>query len=222
MQAYVITLVIGLVFASAVYEIEFRCHFASIEEAMRTVPLLHPVLAKAYTWVDTYYGPPLFLSGQVLRISEVVEAGKIRRFLGWKGVDTGVFANLRAELNEEITQGVAGSAIMEWLSGEKREYAQTDIVPELKRLGYRRFMSYAGDNLYGKYFPQAMNIKLMHCAELRWPYLLEIEKIARDLAEAQAFEIELNRFCSRLGLEQRVVREEPGTLLYQKMFGGQS
>ncbi|HEX7475119.1 MAG TPA: hypothetical protein VF318_04065, partial [Dehalococcoidales bacterium] len=149
-------------FENAAYEVEFRCRFGSDEEAYQVLPFLRDSLKREYAWTDTYYGLEIFKSGQVLRVSKSLSGGERRRFLGWKGKDTGVFANIRRELNEEISNGIDHSSILEWLSGEKRHYLFQEIVPELERLGHHRFMSYQGNNLAGKFESLGLNVKLMH------------------------------------------------------------
>ena len=203
----------------AAYEIEFRCHFGSEDEAYQVLPFLPDSLKREYTWVDTYYGLEVFKSGQVLRVSESLSAGERRYFLGWKGPDTGTFANIRRELNEEMTGGITDSVIMEWLSGEKRHYQLPEIVPELERLGYHRFMSYSGNNLAGRFGSHSLNVKLMHCDVLKWPLLVELEKIAKTEAKARHAEIELKELCNLYGLSDYLVKAEPGMMLYEKVVG---
>jgi adenylate cyclase class IV len=206
-------------FENAANEVEFRCHFGSDEDTYQKLPFLRDSLKRAYTWVDTYYGLEIFKSGQVLRSSESLSRGERRHFLGWKGTDTGAFANIRRELNEEITNGIVGSAIMEWLSEEKRSYRLEEIVPQLEQLGYHRFMSYQGHSLVGRFEPLGLNIKLMHCEMLKWPLLVEIEKIATTESGVSEAERELKELYDLYCLQDYLVKEEPGTLLYERLFG---
>jgi hypothetical protein len=206
-----------MIFPQAHFEVEFRCQFSNDEEAYQALPFLRESLKREYTWIDAYYGLEIFKSGQVLRAGETISEGKTRYLLGWKGPDTGTFANIRRELDEDITQGIKGSAIMEWLSGEKRAYLRQEVVPEMERMGFRRFMSYRGDNLAGRFEPLGINVKLMHCEILRWPLLVEMEKIAKTEAEAGDYEKELAAICREYRLEKQVVKEEPGTLLYENV-----
>jgi adenylate cyclase class IV len=153
-----------------------------------------------------------------LRASSVEHNGVTRYYLGWKGPDTGKFANVRRELNEEITHGSTGSAIMEWLTGAKMNYTRQEVVPAIERSGRQRFMSYQGQNLAGRYDLFGVNVKLMHCEALKWPLLVEIEKIAANADEAQKFEHELVEISRRFQLQDHIVKEEPGTLLYEATF----
>ena len=48
--------------------------------------------------------------------------------------------------------------------------------------------------------------------------LVELEKIASSQSEARECEKQLEQICREYKLESRVVKEEPGRLLYQKIF----
>jgi hypothetical protein len=207
-----------MIFPDAVYEVEFRCQFRDKEEAYRVLPFLSNSLTREYSWTDAYYGLNIYQSGQVLRASSVSSAEETRYYLGWKGPDNGNFANIRREHNEEITHGISDSAIMKWLTGIKREYALQEIIPEIERHGYKCFMSYQGQNLNGRYESLGINVKLMNCDALRWPLLVEMEKIARTEAEARVFETDLTEISQRFQIQRYIVKEEPGTLLYEAVF----
>lgn len=72
-----------------------------------------------------------FKSGQVLRVGDVTIGNETMYYLDWKGPDIGKFANIRQELNEEVTNGIANSVIMEWLTGAPRPYTHHEIIQEL-------------------------------------------------------------------------------------------
>src|SRR4030042_4541082 len=97
--------------SEALFEVEIRCHFDNPEEAFRVLPFLRSSLGRRVSWLTRCYGLALFRSGQLLRMTEVIDRGKVSYYLGWKGPDTGVFANIRQEVDEEITSGAINSAV---------------------------------------------------------------------------------------------------------------
>jgi hypothetical protein len=272
-------------FPHAPYEVEFRCRFATDEDAFRVLPFLgssrwllnsdaspgahrgrgrdgrarekdagsvdsgasdvcresatedvlsrRPVcpdgqrsvlqqprgLALSVSWTDAYYGLGLFSAGEVLRFSSVLLGDELRYYLGWKGVDRGAFANLRQELGEDVTDGISHSAILAAFADESGPCGLAEVVPTLESAGHAYFMSYEGESLTGRDEGLAVNTKLMRCAALRWPLLVEIEKLAESATEARRSERELLDICREYHLEDYLVREEPGTLLYEKVFG---
>ncbi len=201
------------------FEIEFRCHFSNNDEAYKALPFLSSCLKGEKTWVDTFYGLGLFKSGQVLRISDVFIGDETRYYLGWKGPDIGKFANIRQELNEEVTNSITNSAIMEWIVGTQRPYTYHEIIQELEQLGHHRFMSYQGKNLVGRYEPFDIDVKLMTCPVLKWPLLVEVEKMTITEKEAIQCQQDLRELCSRFQLESSLIRKEPPSLLYAATFG---
>lgn len=206
-------------FPDAPFEIEFRCRFTTEEEAFLALPFLRSSLTASVDWTDAYYGFELFQRGEVLRFAGMSWAGEARYSLGWKGVDVGTFANLRQELNEDVTGGIRHSRILAALADEDGPCALSEIVPALEAAGHAYFMSYAGRSLVGRHEALGINTKLMHCDTLRWPLLVELEKMSATEAEAERSEQELREICREYRLEDRVVREEPGNLLYEAVFG---
>jgi len=150
----------------------------------------------------------------------VVEGEDTQCYIGWKEPDTGKFANIRQEIVEDITAGIADSTILSFLGGKERIQNKSEAIQELERLGYHRFMSWTGTDLTGYFEPHNINVKLMSCEILRWPFLLEIEKMATTKEEASQFEKELYELSRQLKLERRLVKEEPPTQLYATVFGG--
>jgi hypothetical protein len=155
----------------------------------------------------------------VLRASGVSGIHGKRYFLGWKGHDRGRFANLRREFNEETSGRIENSVIMRYICKTQKVYLPEEIEPALDLAGYTKFMSYQGHGLTGRYEALGVNTKLMHCQSIRWPILVELEIIAATQAEARKCQNQLERICHDFRLEDHLVKEEPGTLLYQKTFG---
>jgi len=208
-----------MIFPRAHYEIEFRCHFNSAEEAYKVLPFLKASLTKEYTWFDNYHGIEVYKRGEVLRASGVAGTGGKRFFLGWKGTDSGNFANIRRELDEETTLGIPNSAIMLQFCSLQKSWTAAEIAPALEQVGYRKFMSYEGHSLTGRDDKLGVNTKLMHCPIIKWPLLVELEKLADSEGEARQCEKDLEIICRDYHLAQYLVKEEPGTLLYQAKFG---
>jgi hypothetical protein len=75
-------------------------------------------------------------------------------------------------------------------------------------------MSFSGNDYVGLYEPQGFDVKLMYCADIKWPLLVEIEKTAKTREEAAHCEQQLRQFCDRFNLLENKVEEEPPTLLY--------
>jgi len=200
------------------YEVEIRCHFDSADEAYRTIPFLRDCLKHEMVWASGIYGEEFFKDGRLLRMSKTTIDGRTEYYMGWKGEDTGTFANIREEIDEIITCGVSESRILEKLGSQNKTLPRNKISAELKKLGYQRFMSWRGADLLGDYPPLGVSMKLMTCRTLRWPVLVEIEKSAKTKEEALGRENELRDFCNSFGLHNRLVREEPPTLLYEARF----
>jgi len=200
------------------YEVEIRCHFNNPDEAYRTIPFLQACLKHEMVWYSGIYGEECFKAGRLLRMSKTTVDGRTEYYMGWKGEDTGTFANIREEIDEVVTNGVTDSRILEKLGSQNTTLSRNKISAELKKLGYQRFMSWRGADLLGDYKPLGVSMKLMTCRTLKWPVLVEIEKSAKTKEEALVRENELRAFCGRFGLNDRLVREEPPTLLYEARF----
>ena len=199
---------------SVPYEVEVRFHFHDPEEAYQTLPFLQSSVEEEVQWLTRHFGVELFLVGQVLRLSEVVGPGGLRHYLGWKGPDLVRLANIRQEINEDITHGIQHSAGLERLGVQRGIRAPDVATEELERLGYREFMRFRGRNLVGYQEALGVSVKLMSCSELAWPFLVELEKTAETKAEADQCEAELEQLCVEFGLGNRMVRDEPPALLY--------
>ena len=200
------------------FEVEIRCHFDSADDACKTIPFLHSCLRHEMIWSSSIYGLEFFRAGKLLRMSKTTVDGKTKYYLGWKGGDSGTFANIREEIDEVITNGITDSEILRKLGTQNPTLSRKEIGAELKLLGYDKFMSFRGYDLFGDYKPLAVSMKLLNCRSLKWPILLEIEKTAKTRGDALTKEAELRDFCDRYSLHDRLVREEPPTLLYAARF----
>ena len=207
-----------MLFPQAHYEIEFRCQFQNDQAAYKVLPFLKASFSKEYTWFDNYHGIEVYRRGEVLRASGVSGTAGKRFFLGWKGPDIGQFANIRRELDEETTGSIVNSSIMRQFCGLQKSWTTGEIALALEHAGYPKFMSYEGHSLTGRDEKLGINTKLMHCAFLKWPLLVELEKLADSENEARQCQKDLESICHDYKLTQYLVKEEPGTLLYQATF----
>jgi hypothetical protein len=80
-------------------------------------------------------------------------------------------------------------------------------------------MSFSGKNTIGRYEPLDIGIKLMSCDQLKYPLMVEIEKIASTEKEARLCEKQLYEISNELNLQDRLVKEEPTHLLYEAVYG---
>jgi len=201
------------------FEVEFRCSFNSPENAYQVLPFVRNCLNQRIPWSGTFYGRDLFESGKLLRISKIDKGSDIEHHLTWKGPDTGKFANIRQEISENITGGVIDSIVCEILGGKRRFPNKDAVIEELEHLGYHPFMSWHGIDFFGYYKTYDVNIKLMSCDFIKYPWLLELEKMASTSEEAILFETELNKISLKFKLGNYLVKDEPPDLLFEKVFG---
>ena len=204
--------------SAASFEVEIRCHFEDVDEACRALPFVRSCLGREapFAWTTRYYGLDYFRSGGLLRVAEVFRS-QVRYYLGWKGPDIGTFANIRQELDEEITQGIGDSLILKRLQGSPGLSSRDAVIGELERLGHREFMSFSGSDLTGYDDSLGIKLKVMTCPMIKWPLLLELEKTANSEAEAARCEDELRELTRSFGLQSRLVRQEPPSLLYDSV-----
>ena len=202
------------------YEVEIRCHFDNQDQAFEVLPFLRSCLqgGSPVSWLTRFFGLALFKSGQLLRVAEVAQGGTVRRYLGWKGPDTGRFANIRNEIDEEFTTGIVSSAVLRQLGGTERALAANSVVEELERVGHSQFMVFQGNDLTGYEPGLDLKVKLMTCPVLKWPVIVELEKTAETEQAARRCEDDLRELSSRFALQSRLIRKEPPTLLYEQLY----
>jgi hypothetical protein len=111
------------------FEVEIRCHFDTADDAYKVIPFLHSCLRHEMVWSSSFYGQEFFKSGQLLRMSKTTVDNKTKYYLGWKGCDTGTFANIREELDEVITDGIIDSQILRKLGTQKEPWAERTLLP---------------------------------------------------------------------------------------------
>jgi hypothetical protein len=85
------------------YEVETRLRFIDKIEFTNLLPSFVPCLTQTEAWSTDFYGLDVFVAGNLLRVVQVTRGNDLRYFLGWKDRDLGKFANIRAEIEEEIT-----------------------------------------------------------------------------------------------------------------------
>ena len=202
------------------YEVEIRLRFDNYDDACEKLPFLDKSLRAADWWDTGMYGLDLFRSDQMLRIGDLVfEENHKKRYLGWKGPDIGDFANIRSEIDEDITDGVENSVVLAKIGGDRKFLTSDGIIEELNRLGHEEFMSFSGKNTLGRYKSLDIGIKLMSCSQLKYPLMVEIEKIASTEEEARQCEKQLTEISSEWDLLDRLIKEEPTHLLYESIYG---
>ncbi len=200
------------------YEVETRFSFPDREAAFAALPLLRPVLQGSSRWRTVHYGAALFKKDEILRIGFVDRGAGEQIYLGWKGPDHGNFANIRLELDEEISSGTDHSRVLARIGGDGSLPGTAGLEAELERLGHAAFMSFTGENLTGFSAALGIHFKLMHCPLLKHPWLLEAEKTSPTLEEAFRLEQKLSQFAAQYGLTGLRVKAEPPTLLFQALM----
>jgi adenylate cyclase class IV len=200
------------------FEVEFRCHFNTPDDAYQALPFMRSCLTRKAVWTSDFYGLELFQSGQLLRTAVVSEGKKKKYYMAWKGPDTGHFCNIRREIEENITDST-NSPILKLLGGREGVHGRSEVIQEFERLGYHRFMSWSGIDLSGLYQPHDVKVKMMSATAIKWPIIVEIEKIATTENEALDGERQLYDFSREFKLQEYIFKEEPPTLLYASVFG---
>ena len=203
------------------YEIEIRFCVEQAAEAFALLPFLEASLGAPKVWSTDIVGRAIYESGRLLRLGRVPPTGHTRYFLGYKGPDLGTFANLRQEWGEEITTGIVGSAILPTVGLADSYPTHTAVVDALTGAGHTPFMGFAGVDRLGYYAPLAVHTKLCQCeAILDHQFLIELEMSAPSLEKARAAERRLQELAEEYGITNRLFRDEPPTMLYQRTFGG--
>lgn len=203
------------------YEIEIRFCVAQAAEAFALLPFLEASLGAPKVWSTDIVGRAIYESGRLLRLGQVPPTGNTRYYLGYKGADLGTFANIRQEWGEEITDGIVGSAILPTVGLADSYPTPAAVVDALTGAGHTPFMGFAGVDRLGYYAPLAVHTKLCQCeAILDQQFLIELEMSALSLEQARAAEQRLQEIAEEYRITDRLFRDEPPTMLYQRTFGG--
>jgi hypothetical protein len=88
---------------------------------------------------------------------------------------------------------------------------------KLSILGYSEFMSFSGRSLIGFLDDWKLSIKLMFCKFIEFPVILEIEREAKTKNDISQLIYELMEFSNKYNLINRIVNDEPPTLLYKSI-----
>lgn len=201
---------------SFIYEVETRFDFKSEKEVYQKLPVLKTALDRRVKWETIHYGLEEFKKDIVIRISYNQVNGKQISSLGYKEEDSGEKINIRKEYGEEITTGIKDSQILGLLGGEVSLATPEEVAAELKSLGYQPFMSFSGLSWLGTAEKLNLDFKLMHCNDLAYPLLVEVESEAQTKADVAKEKEKLLDFIDEYDLEERIVTDEPPTLLYQQ------
>lgn len=78
-------------------------------------------------------------------------------------------------------------------------------------------MSFEGKSKVGYFKKEDLYFKIMHCDQLETSLLLEIEKEAKDHSQIKLKSQELIEYVQKMNLMNKVIREEPPTMLYHQM-----
>lgn len=207
---------------NAPYEVEIRFQAENEAEAHDLLPFLRDSMSYQVDWRTATYGREIYDSGKLLRLSRIADVSRPkirpdRYYLGYKGNDQGSTANIRQELEEEVTSGISNSAIMDILGGKQNLKTSEEVKAELEQLGQNEFMTFHGRNTYGRYVPMNLDIKFMPCPEIEYPFLVELEKSADTLPEALKKERELVDLAEKYHLTDRLIYDEPPTLLFKAL-----
>lgn len=201
------------------YEVEIRFCTATAEEAYQLLPFLQASLGAGKAWSTAILGRALYEAGKLLRIGQVPPTGNARYYLGYKGMDEGTFANIRPEWGEEITDGALNSTILALLGIEEPFTTPQAVLERLQQAGHTPFMEFAGVDRLGYDPALGVQTKLMRCPKILGDQcMVELELAATSPAEALIAEQQLQQIARDYGIEDRLLRAEPPTLLYQVSF----
>lgn len=197
------------------YEVEIRFVVEEAAEAFELLPFFQRSLGSPKSWTTDIIGKQLFEAGKLLRMG-AVEDEKRRHFLGYKAEDVGKIANVRQEWGEEITSGIRGGRILPQIGIFEDFASASDVRAALNEEGYSAFMTFSGEDRLGYEEDLRLHTKLCSCSAILGDKLLiELEMEAATLAEAREAEKLLLALASDYHIFERLVRDEPPTMLYR-------
>lgn len=208
--------------AEPAYEVEIRFSVPTPEQAYELLPFLKASLGPETTWATAIYNREIYGAGRLLRVGRVPAEGDSQRYyLGYKETDEGTFANIRQEWGEEITDGVTASAILTKLGIDEAFPSAKIVMQRLQDAGHKSFMDFRGADRLGYYPALDLQTKLMRCTTILGDQVMvELEMAATSSQDALAAERKLQQIAEEYGIVDRLIREEPPTLLYQVTFEG--
>lgn len=200
------------------FEVEIRFIVERPDEAYTLLPFLQNSLRPASAWQTDIIGKKIFHGGRLLRVGWMQDSqgDGVRSFLGYKEIDQGSVANIREEWGEEITHGTTQSEILQQIGLRGAFAAADEVLTAIYEAGHRPFMSFSGEDQLGYFEPLQVHTKLCRCADILGEnYLIELELEAATLDEAKAAEKRLMEIADEYHLLERLIRDEPPTMLYQ-------
>ena len=201
------------------YEIEIRFLAATAEEAFQLLPFLEASLGPEKTWATAIYGRAIYESGRLLRVGRVPAVDPVHYYLGYKGVDEGSFANVRREWGEEITTGAPASPILATIGIHEALATPEAVIERLAQAGHHPFMDFTGVDRLGYEPTLGLHTKLMRCPKILGDQVMvELEVAADSYNAACDAEQRLRTIAHEFHIVDRLVRDEPPTLLYQVTF----
>lgn len=198
------------------YEVEIRLRVATPAEAYALLPFLEASLGAEKAWTTEILSPAIYDAGRLLRIGRVPPTGDTRYYLGYKDVDQGTVANIRREWGEEITQGSNHSAILAAVGISGQFDSAAAVLAALNAAGHQPFMSFSGVDRLGYVADLDVHTKLMHCPKILGEgVMVELEMAAASYEAALAAEAQLQKLAAKYKLSERLIHDEPPTLLYR-------
>jgi len=209
----------GTTNSGTTYEVEARVAFADDNEAYSRLPFLKDCLKDELHWTTWMFSARLFKADRMLRFSDVVTSSGLKYYIGLKEPDVGRFCNIRIEVDEDITDGLQDSAILNTLGIDLNggTINRQNIFQIFGSYGFDQLVEFHGHSLVGKGKGKGrgldLSFKLMHCSELKYPLMLEFEKTAYSRQEASQLEKEIEQFADDHNLKNILVRTEPPALI---------
>jgi len=200
-----------------IFEVESRFHFKTEKEIYEQLPFVKDSIKYNIKWKTVHYGIDLFEKDIILRLSYNELPDNSITVLGYKEADMGNKINIRKEYSEIIDHNFEESKIIDKLGGEKKLENLEEIKSEFKKLGHDKFMAFEGKSKLGFCEKLKLDLKIMYCKQLRYPLILEIEKEAENIEDAEQKSKEIMKFIDSYSLKNRLITKEPPTLLYEAL-----
>lgn len=226
------------------YEVETRLKFNNKYEILDVFPQFKNLNFKRLKWNTIILSKPIFLTGRQLRISDVILDDQTYTYLGFKEEDIGSFCNIRAEIDEQISNlqefGKKSIIINKVLKSVQNPENNKIITIDdfLKVYNLDKFLFFEGESEIAsielsniinrekllqnlkvekvyKLDELKLNLKIMYCNYLKYPLLFEIEMIAKNKKQAFLFEKIIEEIADLYNLKEQVIRKEPPILLFE-------